>query len=278
MDDMLLRCSVPRTDRRPKRPLRLSIATSVAFMLAAIMAIVPSATASAGIQSSCPWNAPILYRFAIDDYRLQQEVDKIGVCGDYSDTFLVIQNTSSQPIRFWSSTPGSTYEPVPVNTSPLIEVRNRFMRESLADMGSTGSYVLAGEAMRVSGRAADFTWDFDTALSLSVLAVDVAGSMAFNKLKRWATSGSKTRAAVATCALAATEAGATATTMDEVMSKLILGATPCAAAVESAGTAVEADTLLRRANTLQSRINSVNSLVKRFDLGDLLGRIIRRGH
>ena len=267
--------STARPGRRIRRGRRVT-AMCVAVVLSATASIASAAPVSARAQWTCPSTAPNLYQLTIDDPRLQGEVDSVGVCGDLPDTFLVINNTSTQPISFWSATPGSTYQLIRDTASPALRAKNIAIRSALTSAGMTRSFMLAGEAMQVTGRSSDFSWEFDAGLTISTLATDVAAGMAFNKLKRWASSGSKTRAAVTTCAFAATSAGATAADMDDAISKLLLGATPCAAAVERAGTYVEEETLLQRADNLQSKLTRAESFIKKVDSIDVVGRILLR--
>lgn len=261
--------------RRRWRGRRI-VAILVSVVMSATGSIASSVPAAATTQWTCPPTAKKLYQLTVDDSRLDREAAKVGVCGDLLDTFLVINNTSSQPILFWSATPGSTYQNIEGDASLAVREKNVALRQLLRG-GRSDSYILAGEAMRVTGRSVDFGWEFDASLTMSTLATDVAAALAVNKLKRWASSGSKTKAAVMTCAFAATSAGATAQDMDDVMTQLLLGATPCAAAVESAGTNVKEETLLQRANTLQSKLATADSFVKKVELANVIGEVLRRG-
>ena len=260
---------------RRRWPARRVVVMLVAVAMLAAGSIASSVPAAAITPSTCPLRAPMSYQLTIDDVWLQQEVAKVKMCGDFRDTFLVIDNQSSQPLKFWSLTPGVTYVPVDNGASFAVHAKNVLLRNELRASRSD-AFVLAGEAVQVTSRVIDFHWQHDVGLTTATVATDVAGALAFNKAKKWASSGSKTKAAVTTCASGAIAAGATAENMDEVMTKLLLGSTACAAAVELAGTDVQEKTLLQRATKLQSNLTKIDSLVEQIRSANVFGRIVQR--
>ncbi|MFE6254585.1 hypothetical protein [Agromyces sp. NPDC057865] len=261
-----------------RRGMRGIASIAIALLFGSTLAL-GAVQPSAALTWNCPVNAPFGYRLLIDDVVLQREADKIGVCGDGASTFLVINNSSSQPISFWSTGFASTWRLITGTASAATRAQNTAVRDLLMSTGSSGNFVLAGESMRVDLSPAQFAWDFDTGLTTTTLAADVAGGLAFGKAKKWASAGSNKRAAVVTCASGAIAAGATAESVDDVLKGLLLGATPCAAAVERAqAVATDEKTLVQRAARLQSTITSVDSFVDNIDLAVVIGKVLRRGH
>lgn len=218
----------------------------------------------------------MLFRLIIDDVGLQREADKIGLCSDTGSTSFVLNNTSSQPIRFWSDGSPAAFSLITGTASAATTGSNAIIRDILEETGDPGNFVLAGEAIAIDIGPQQFVWDFDADLTLTVTAVSTAGAFAFNKAKKWWSGGSKVRAAVVTCASAAIEQGATVQDMDDVMQALLLDGTSCAAKVQAASGAVDEDTVLQRADRFQSTLGKAKAFVKKIEWSDVVGRIIAR--
>ena len=253
------------------------VAMLVAIVMAAAGSVAVSGSAAAAATYVCPGYAPVPGRLYIADPQLQREAAKVGVCYNTGDTILIVNNTSSMPIRFWSITPGSTYLRIADGASAAVRARNTSLRAWLDPVPQPGGqYVLAGERMQVGTRTADFSWQFDAALAVDTVAVDTAAALAFGKLKKWASSGSKMRAATTTCAAAAVSAGVTASGMDDAMKDLLaVGSTPCALAVAAAGATPSEATVINRAKSVQTKLSTADSIIKKVQLADLLGAIFR---
>lgn len=247
----------------------------VAIVMAVAGSVAVTGPAAAAGPYICPGYAPVPGRLYIADPQLQREAAKIGVCFNTSDTILIVNNTSTQPIRFWSMTPGFTYLRITDDSSAAVQARNSSLRAWLDPVARPGQYVIAGERMQVGTSTADFSWQFDITLAVDTVAVDTAAALAFGKLKKWASSGSKARAAVTTCAAEAVSDGVTASGMDDTMKKLLLGSGPCAIAAASAGATPAEETILKRAKTVQSKLSTADSIIKKVQLADILGAIWR---